>query len=56
MSKLSDVFCGVMSIGTYIPKKYITAKNIAKQAGLSESIVIEKFGIIKKNIPSKKDT
>lgn len=48
--------CGIMGLGTYIPDCYITAKEIAMQSGIPESVIIDKFGLIKKAIPGERDT
>ena len=39
---------GIVSTGTYFPKTYVTAKEIAGQSGLPEWVVKEKLGIERK--------
>ncbi len=47
---------GIMGMGTYIPKTFITAKEIAEKSGIPEAVIDEKFGVSKKPIPGPEDT
>lgn len=47
---------GIRGIGTYIPKKKITAGELAKATGIPEKIIIDKFGVIEKPVPGENDT
>lgn len=47
---------GIVGIGTYIPKTYITAEEIAEKTKIPVDVIKEKFGVIKKPIPGPKDT
>lgn len=46
---------GIVGIGTYLPKKVMTAAEISKATGgkWSEEAVVEKLGIVKKCVPSE---
>ncbi|SHF81887.1 3-oxoacyl-ACP synthase [Ornithinibacillus halophilus] len=46
---------GIVSIGTYIPKKRMTSEEISKQAGIPLEVVEQKMGIKEKPIPNKED-
>lgn len=47
---------GIKSTGIYLPNKVMTAEQISKESGIPVDVIIEKFGINKKYIPSEKDT
>lgn len=47
---------GIMGFGTYIPKKFMTAKEIADKTNIPEEVIAKKFGVKKKPIPDKNDT
>jgi 3-oxoacyl-[acyl-carrier-protein] synthase-3 len=49
------VSVGIVSVGTYSPEHYLTASEIAEQAGVPEWVVREKFGINKKHIGGPDD-
>ena len=51
----NDVSVGIVSVGTYSPERYLTAAEIAEQAGVPEWVVREKFGINKKHIGGPDD-
>lgn len=46
---------GILSTGIYLPKEYMTGKEIAELAGIPAGIVEEKMGIKKKRIPGPSD-
>lgn len=46
---------GILSTGIYLPKTFITGKEIARQAGLPVHVVEEKMGILQKTVPSSGD-
>lgn len=47
---------GIKGMGTYLPDKFMTAREIAEQTGIPEEIIVEKFGIKRKPIPLDTDT
>lgn len=47
---------GIMGLGIYIPDNYIYPDEIAKRTNIPQWVIEEKFGILKKPIPSSKDT
>ena len=47
---------GIIGMGVYIPENFMYAKELAEKTSIPEEVIIEKFGIIKKPIPSKKET
>jgi len=51
-----DSIVGIRGIGTYIPNKKMTARELAELTKIPENIIIEKFGVIEKPIPEEKDT
>lgn len=46
---------GILSTGVYLPKEYVTGKEIAEMAGIPIQVVEEKMGIKKKHIPGPDD-
>lgn len=46
---------GIVSTGTYIPEKRMTAAQIATKANLPLEVVTEKMGITEKPIPGEND-
>ncbi|MEH7095688.1 3-oxoacyl-ACP synthase [Neobacillus vireti] len=46
---------GILSTGIYLPKEYVTGKQIAQMAGIPLHIVEEKMGIKKKYVPGAHD-
>lgn len=46
---------GIVSTGLYLPKEYVTGKEIAEKAGIPTHVVEEKMGIKKKYIPGPDD-
>lgn len=46
---------GILSTGVYLPKDYVTGKEIAEMAGIPIRVVEEKMGIKKKYIPGPDD-
>ncbi len=47
-----DFSVGIVSVGTYSPKEYLTAEEIAERADLPEWVVRDKLGINKKYVGS----
>jgi 3-oxoacyl-[acyl-carrier-protein] synthase-3 len=47
--------CGIIGLGTYIPKYYMSAAEIAQQTNIPEDVIKEKFGVNKKTIPGPED-
>lgn len=46
---------GVVSVGTYSPKKFMTSKEIAEISGLPEAVIRDKMGIHRKFIGDEND-
>ena len=46
---------GVVSIGTYIPEKRMTAQQLAQASGIPQSIIETKMGILEKPLPGPDD-
>jgi 3-oxoacyl-[acyl-carrier-protein] synthase-3 len=46
---------GIVSTGVYLPKEYLTGKDIAEMAGIPLQVVEEKMGIKKKHVPGPND-
>lgn len=56
MSKsLASSSVGIVSAGIYIPRTFITAKEIALRTDIPEGVIATKFGIVKKPIPGPDD-
>jgi len=47
---------GLISTGVYIPKKFMTAKDISLKTDIPEDVIKEKFGVIKKPIANEDET
>ncbi|MEN3009167.1 3-oxoacyl-ACP synthase [Pseudothermotoga sp.] len=47
---------GIAGIGTYLPKRYVTARELASSIGIDEKIIVEKFGLKGKYLPTEEDT
>ncbi|QTA37433.1 3-oxoacyl-ACP synthase [Thermosipho ferrireducens] len=47
---------GIIGLGVYVPENYMTYKDISQITGIPENVVRDKMGIVKKPIPSQKDT
>lgn len=47
---------GIAGIGIYIPDKFMTAEELARETGIPQEVVALKFGIRKKPIPGPEDT
>lgn len=47
---------GIAGIGVYLPNRYLSANDLEKLTGIASNILIEKFGIVGKYMPSEKDT
>ncbi len=50
------VHVGIKGIGTYLPDRVMTAAEIAEKTGIPETIIVEKFGVKCKPIPTARDT
>jgi 3-oxoacyl-[acyl-carrier-protein] synthase-3 len=46
---------GIVAAGTYVPKTFITAADIACLSGIPEEIVVHKMGIVRKPVPGPGD-
>jgi 3-oxoacyl-[acyl-carrier-protein] synthase-3 len=46
---------GIRSTGVYIPDRYLTSADIARESGIPREIVEEKLGILKKPVPGPDD-
>ena len=46
---------GIVAAGTYIPKTYITAGEIAGLTGIPEAVIATKFGLVRKPVPGPDD-
>lgn len=51
----NDINVGIVGTGLYIPETYMTAGDIARESGIPEDIIKNKFGIIKKPVPGNND-
>lgn len=47
---------GIVSVGTYLPQKYMTAEDLSHLACIPVDIIVEKFGIRRKYIPRDNET
>lgn len=47
---------GIAGIGTYLPRRYVTARELASSIGIDEKIIVEKFGLKGKYLPTEEDT
>lgn len=47
---------GIMGLGTYTPKTFISAKEISEQTGIPEDVISVKFGVKQKPIAGPEDT
>lgn len=36
---------GIAGVGTYLPKRYMTAKELASLTGIDEAVIVDKFGV-----------
>lgn len=50
------VSVGIMGLGTYIPKTFMDASEIANRSNIPEQVIREKFGIHKKPVPGPDDS
>jgi 3-oxoacyl-[acyl-carrier-protein] synthase-3 len=50
-----DVSAGIVSIGVYLPKHYLTAAEVAQKAGIPEEIIKTKMGWKGKYVPGPDD-
>jgi len=46
---------GIVAAGTYIPKSFITAAEIARLSGVPEDVIVNKMGIVRKPLPGPDD-
>jgi 3-oxoacyl-[acyl-carrier-protein] synthase-3 len=54
-TKMQD-HVGIAGVGTYLPKRYMTAKELASLTGIDEAVIVDKFGVKGKYVPSEGDT
>ncbi len=47
---------GIIGLGMYVPETFLTYEDIAKLTNIPPHVVRDKMGIIKKPVPSEKDT
>jgi 3-oxoacyl-[acyl-carrier-protein] synthase III len=47
---------GIKGIGTYIPKTFLSAADLAAATGIPEDVIARKFGIVRKPVPGPGDT
>lgn len=47
---------GIAGIGTYLPSKYLSANDLEKLTQIPSKVLVEKFGIAGKYMPSEKET
>ena len=52
---LNQPTVGIVSVGTYSPKKFITSKEIAEISGLPEAVIRDKMGIHRKFVGDEND-
>jgi 3-oxoacyl-[acyl-carrier-protein] synthase-3 len=50
-----DVSAGIVSVGVYLPKQYLTAAEVARKAGIPEEIIKTKMGWKGKYVPGPDD-
>ena len=50
-----SVSVGIVSTGTYVPAASMTSAELAEATGISEAVIREKFGILKKPMPGPED-
>jgi 3-oxoacyl-[acyl-carrier-protein] synthase III len=46
---------GIAAVGSYVPKTFISAAQIARETGIPEDVIATKFGIVQKPIPGPLD-
>lgn len=47
---------GIVGMGTYLPKKYLTARDLSQLTGIDEKVIAEKFGVKGKYVPTEVET
>ena len=52
---MSEPSIGIAAVGTYIPRTYITAAEIAAETGIPEQVIATKFGLTRKPVPGPDD-
>ena len=52
---MSEPSIGIAAVGTYIPRTYITAAEIAAETGIPEHVIASKFGLTRKPVPGPDD-
>lgn len=52
---MSEPPIGIVSAGTYLPRSYITAAEIAARTGIPEDVIVTKFGLRRKPVPGPED-
>lgn len=48
--------CGIIGLGTYVPESIVTAKELAEQSGIPESVIVEKYGLKQKRVAVPEET
>lgn len=48
--------CGIIGLGTYLPDSVATAKELAAESGIPESVIVEKYGLQQKRTASAEET
>src|SRR5690349_15444309 len=52
---MNEPSIGIVAVGTYTPRNYITAAEIAAETGIPERIIVTKFGLARKPVPGPDD-
>jgi 3-oxoacyl-[acyl-carrier-protein] synthase-3 len=52
---MTEPSIGIAAVGTYIPRTYITAAEIAAATGIPEQGIVTKFGLVRKPVPGPDD-
>ena len=52
---MSEPSIGIAAVGTYTPRTFITAAEIAAETGIPEQIIVTKFGLNRKPVPGPDD-
>jgi 3-oxoacyl-[acyl-carrier-protein] synthase-3 len=52
---MTEPSIGIAAVGTYIPRTYITAAEIAAATGIPEQVIATKFGLARKPVPGPDD-
>jgi 3-oxoacyl-[acyl-carrier-protein] synthase III len=52
---MSEPAIGIAGVGTYIPRPFLTAADLAARSGIPEDVIRLKFGITRKPVPGPED-